>query len=79
MSQPEYVAVVLNDGTLRVEKAENAFRQPIYPQLSRWQRVVRALTPPRWRKPLRPINDPLARHQRVFEGMLQALATLEHR
>jgi hypothetical protein len=50
---------------------------PSYPRLSWWQRTIRALTPQRWRKPLRPIrNDPLARQQRMLEGIVASLEKL---
>jgi hypothetical protein len=30
----------------------------IWPELSRWQQLVRRFTPKRWRKPLKPIREP---------------------
>lgn len=50
----------------------------VYPTLSRLQRIMRKLTPPRWRKPLQPIRtDPLARNQRMMAGICEALEALD--
>lgn len=70
----EYIAYIGTDGVMRTERADTP--PPIYPRLSTWQRITRRLTPKRWRKPLRPINDPLARHQRAVEGLLKSIEKL---
>ncbi|MDV6979642.1 hypothetical protein [Mycobacterium intracellulare] len=49
----------------------------VYPTLSRRQRIMRKLTPPRWRKPLQPIRtDPLARQQRMMAGICETFDEL---
>lgn len=70
----EYIAYIGTDGVMRTERADTP--PLIYPRLSTLQRITRKLTPKRWRKPLRPINDPLARHQRLMEATLKAVETL---
>lgn len=49
----------------------------VYPTLTPWQRLVRRLTPPRWRKPLKPIRrDPLQRAQALTAKTLAAVEQL---
>jgi len=49
----------------------------VYRRLSWWQKVLRWLTPPRWRKSLLVRNDPLARCQRMTADILKAVEGLQ--
>lgn len=63
-------------GVLYTEYADTIKRAE-YPRLTRWQRLRRKLTPPRWRKPLLPIaNDPVSRAQRMNANILRELDKL---
>lgn len=65
-----------NRGVLRTERRGE---QPTatYPNLPWWRRVLRALTPPRFRKPLKPVwNDPLTRSMRLHQDALETISRL---
>lgn len=70
----DLVSVEIN-GVMHTECYQPGNYQPA-PQRTRWQRIVRALTPKWWRKPLPVGNDPLARAQAMNEKTLKLIEKL---
>lgn len=52
----------------------------VYPTVPLWQRIVRALTPARWRKPIKPLHEAIpAQVLLAFEGPAPDAIERHHR
>lgn len=72
----QLISVLCSDGVLRTDY----YRPPgptVHAELTWQQRLVRKLTPRRWRKPIPLVhNDPIARASRMYDSMAEKLVEM---